>query len=116
ERRRAGPVYIPKFKCGFEVKTTNYDPTLFHYDRPGVDLNPEHRYTQLTGYDKELIHSNRRTAKVISSFCAIHPHEPTLQKGEYVELLNDRGQWYRVKNSEGDIGLCPSENVIVVKR
>ncbi|KAF5406105.1 hypothetical protein PHET_00309 [Paragonimus heterotremus] len=116
ERRRAGPVYVPKFKCGFEVKTTDYDPTLFHYDRPGVDLNPEHRYTQLTGYDKQLFHSNRRTAKVISPFRAMYPHELTVQKGEYVELLNDRGQWYRVKNSEGDIGLCPSENVIIVKR
>ncbi|KAF6770282.1 hypothetical protein AHF37_11181, partial [Paragonimus kellicotti] len=78
----------------------------------------QHRYTkllQLTGYAKELLHSSRRTAKVISPFCAMQPHELTLQKGEYVELLNDRGHWYRVKNSMGNIGLCPSENVIIVK-
>ncbi|KAA3672869.1 epidermal growth factor receptor kinase substrate 8 [Paragonimus westermani] len=119
ERQRIGPVYIPEFKCGFKVKTTDYDPTLFRFNQPGVDLNPEHRYTQLlqlTGYAKELIHSNRRTAKVVSPYCAMHPNGLTLKKGEYVELLNDRGHWYRVKNSHGDIGLCPSENVIIVKR
>ncbi|KAA0193560.1 hypothetical protein FBUS_07262 [Fasciolopsis buskii] len=43
------PVYVPIFKDGFQVIREQYEPTLFDYDKPGVDSISEVKFRQIFG-------------------------------------------------------------------
>lgn len=108
------PVYIPTFKDGFQVIREQYEPTLFDYDKPGVDTRSEHRYMQpakLSDFAKDMIRKKKKVAKVLGDYMSEGGKEGnkfSLNKDEYVEVIEDFGETCHICNESGQMGFCPS--------
>uniref|UniRef100_A0A183AJH9 SH3 domain-containing protein n=1 Tax=Echinostoma caproni TaxID=27848 RepID=A0A183AJH9_9TREM len=103
-------VYVPTFRKPYDIDKDAYDPTLFRFNED-VDNNPERRYiqrAQLSRYAKELMARGADLVKVIVGYRAKSPRELTVVLGEYLELLDEHKDWFRVRNAEGEEGYCPA--------
>ncbi|CAH8831158.1 unnamed protein product [Trichobilharzia szidati] len=106
EYRNEKDVYIPYFDNGFIVNTDEYEPSLFNYNDPNVIDRQETRYMIPAGAMKSP-GSKRDIVQVIDSFQAKAEQELTVEKGEWVEIVEKKGSWFKVKNKFGEDGYCP---------
>ncbi|CAH8483422.1 unnamed protein product [Heterobilharzia americana] len=103
-------IYVPYFDNGFIVNTDEYEPSLFNYKSPNVIDRQDRRYMIPTGsaFDtNRSIRSKKNIVQVIESFQAKSERELTVEKGEWLEVIEKKGNWYRVKNTFGEEGYCP---------
>ncbi|KAK4472995.1 hypothetical protein MN116_004192 [Schistosoma mekongi] len=106
-------VYIPYFDNGFMVNTEEYEPSLFNYSSPNVTDWQEMRYVILgdsafsVNQSPKIQDDRKEIVQVTESFQAQSEKELTVEKGEWVKVLEKKGDWYKVKNKLDEEGHCP---------
>ncbi|CAL8071910.1 unnamed protein product [Calicophoron daubneyi] len=112
------PVFIPRFRNGFKVIPEDYDPSLFQYKTLHCNLDPQQRFMQrsvLPEFAQVVLQSGMRVAKAFDRYEAQGLEEINVNEGEYFEVIDDTGPWYRVRNAEGLEGTCPANILTLVE-
>ncbi|XP_036373416.1 epidermal growth factor receptor kinase substrate 8-like isoform X2 [Megalops cyprinoides] len=116
------PPYTPRFRRGWEPPVLAFEGpwrerevTQLARSLAGVELQHTEEQHSARGFGgangNYEIHSRtqpRKYARSKEDFMAGKNTELTVVKGELVEVLDDRKQWWKVRNSTGDFGYVPS--------